>query len=341
MVSPVYKIKTENFSVYEVTPKACQKSKRKFPGAIHAIELFKAHNKLNLITDPKNSKFFKGGLFEEKPIGARINCLPNGEKLDKMYSLFAPKLTIHDEKSNSHWDVIFENPSGKLAYIYTLEKDKLSKVVKYKKVDEFEKRLPKLKRNLNTAIEKDEIVLPMMILLKTKMRVGNEIYYMKNSHKGLTTLMKKDIKISGNKVTFNFIAKDGVPQKITETFSNVVVNKLKEVLKSKKPKDFIFVDDNGHPLKDMAFEKAFKKYCGQKFYPHIVRSHFATEETMKFIENNPHPSKEEVRKFYLSIAEKLGHKKYSKKNGWEDSYQVTLHYYINPVLIKKIEKSIK
>ena len=51
-------------------------------------------------------------------------------------------------------------------------------------------------------------------------------------------------------------------------------------------------------------------------------------------------SEDEVKKFYLEIAEKLGHKKFSKKRGWEDSYQVTLHYYVRPELIRRIEKKI-
>ena len=341
MVSLLYKIKTENCTVYEMTPKTCRKSKKQFPEAIHVIELFKAHKKLDLIIDSKDKRFFKGGFFEDKPVGARINCLPDGQELDKMYSLFAPKLTIHDEKSNSHWDAIFQNPSRKMAYVYTLKKDKLSKENKYKKVEDFEKCLPRLRRNLISAINDDDIVLPMMILLKTKMRVGNEIYYIHNSHKGLTTLMKKDIKISKNKVVFTFVGKDGVPQKITETFPEVIIQKLQKLLKSKKSNEFLFTNSSGHPIKDTAFESAFKKYCGQKFYPHIVRSHYATEITMKFIKKNPNPSKEEVRKFYLSVADKLGHKKFTKKNGWQDSYQVTLHHYINPILVEKITRSIK
>jgi hypothetical protein len=337
----MYRIKATDFSVYEISKNSVKKSKMQFPEAVHVAELFKAHNNLKELIDSKNPEFLKGGFSKGKVFGARINVLPTGEKLDKMYPLFAPKLTIHDEKSNSHWDVIFQNPSGKMAYLYTLKKDELSRTAKYKKVDEFERLLPTLKKNLINNFEKDDIALPIMILLKTKMRVGNEIYYKKNSHKGLTTLKKKDIKISKDKITFNYIAKDGVPRTITEIFPDFVIKKLKKLLKMKKANDFVFSDIKGHPIKDTVFEKAFEKYCGQKFYPHIIRSHYATTETLKFLKENPHPSKEEVRKFYFKIANKLGHKKFSKKNGWQDSYQVTLHHYINPKLVKKITKITK
>ncbi len=338
MVGTIYRIKSSDFSVCEINKKSCKKCANKFPEAVAVAELFKKHNNLKMIIDTKKPKFLKGGFSQGKVVGERIEILPDGKKLNKAYSLFAPELTIHDEKSNSHWDIIFKNPNGEFTYIYSVEKMKLSTAAKYKRVDEFSKCLPKLKKNLIRAINNDALVLPMLILLKTKMRVGNEIYYLKNHHKGLTTLKKKDIKIIGNEVTFEYIAKDGVPQKIHENFSEKVIKKLKEILRPKKMNDFIFVDSKGHPLKDTEFERAFEKYCGKKFYPHIVRSHYATNETEKILKKKKTISKDEVKKFLLKIAEKLGHKKFSKKLGWENSYQVTLHHYVRPELVEKIAK---
>ena len=135
---------------------------------------------------------------------------------------------------------------------------------------------------------------------------------------------------------FSFIGKDGVPQKIIEKFSKKIVKRLRFVLKNKKAGDFIFVDLSGHPLKDTAFERGFEKYCGVKFYPHIVRSYYATKEAENFLKKKS-VSKDEVERFYMKVAGKLGHKKFSKKTGnWEDCYQVTLHHYIRPELVEKI-----
>ena len=338
MVTKIYKIKA-NLTIVESEGKSFKPSAKKFPNAIKVAQLFKTHNNLKLITDTKNPKLLKGSFSKNKPLGARINILPDGQKLNKAYSLFAPNLTIHDEKSNSHWDAIFQNPNGKFAYLYTLKKESQSKNQKYKQVEKFAKDLPKLKRNLAASLSKDSIALPMAILLKTKMRVGNEIYYKKNHHKGLTTLKKKDIKISKNKITFDYIAKDGVPQKTTETFSTKEINKLKQLLKSKNPNEFVFTNIQGHPFKDIDFEKAFEKYCGHKFYPHIIRSHYATEEAENFLKKNKTPTEQETKNLYNKIADKLGHKKFSKKkNEWQTSYQITLHHYINPKLVEQILK---
>ena len=336
----IYRIGSQDLKVYEVSQNSIKESKKEFPGSLLVINLFKAHNNLKELIDEKDSHFLKGELNDNQVRGARISVLPNGQKLDKAYSLFAPKLTIHDEKSSSHWDVIFQNPNGKMAYLYTLEKSNLSTAKKYEQVEEFEKLLPRLKRNLAKNLSKDPIVLPLEILLKTKMRVGNELYYKQNSHKGLTTLKKKDVKVSGNKVVFDYVGKSGVPQKITEIFPEVIVKELSKLLRKKKSDDFVFTKNN-KPIKDTEFEKAFKKYCGKKFYPHIIRSHYATEETIKFLEDNPSPTKDEVKEFYTKIAEKLGHKKFSKKkNEWQDSYQITMHHYINPKLVEKINSII-
>lgn len=337
MMGVVYRIKSGDFSVCEVCGSSAKKSSTRFPEAVAVAKLFKKHGKLGLIVDEKDSKFLVGGFSGGKVIGGRIKFLPDGSKLGKPFPLFAKGLKIHDESSHSHWDIIFENPNGKFAYLYTVEKEKLSKKEKFRKVDDFEKCLPRLKRNLIGAIDSDDLVLPMLILLKTKMRIGSELYYLKNGHKGLTTLKKKDIKIKGDVVSFEYIAKDGVPQKISERFPVKVVRRLRAVLSKKKNGDFVFVDSGGHPLKDTAFESAFERYCGKRFYPHIVRSHYATKETEKFLKGKKKTG-DGAKNFCLKIAGKLGHKKFSKKKGWESSYKVTLHYYVRPELVEKIEK---
>jgi hypothetical protein len=51
--------------------------------------------------------------------------------------------------------------------------------------------------------------------------------------------------------------------------------------------------------------------------------------------------KGDAKKFCLGLAGKLGHKKFSKKDGvWEDSYEVTLHHYVRPDLVERIKKLI-
>lgn len=364
----------KNLEVYVKTKISWKKKgkdslKKEFPEAFVVIELFKASNNFDFLIDKKNPKFLKGQVSPEercqgarrsayaqrvreplrgpklKNAGARINILPDGRKLDGAYSLFAKNITIHDQKSNNHWDVIYKNPNGKFAYHYTLDKKKNSIRKKFNHVKEFEKIYPKLERNVLNALQdkKDHMALPMFTLLKTYMRVGNEIYFKLNKHKGLTTLKKKNIKINtkNNSVNFKFYGKDGVPQNIIKKFPEIYIYRLKENLEGIKQDSFVFRNKKGNPLKEKDFKNAFKKYSGIEFYPHIVRSYIATEETEEFLSENKNPSKKEVKEFLKSVAEELGHKKYSKKNkDWEDSYTVTLGHYIDPKDVEKIRKMV-
>ena len=203
---------------------------------------------------------------------------------------------------------------------------------------------PKLTRNAYNALkdENDHLALPMYTLLTTYMRIGNEIYYKANRHKGLATLKKDNVSIDGNNVLFNYIAKDGVPTSLKSRFPNIYISRLQKVLSSTDKTSFIFVNKRtGHPLSDDHFKEAFKRYCGREFYPHIVRSYYATEQVRKFLRTHKVATKEDVRSLFLSIAEKLGHKRFAKKDGvWKESYNVTVNHYIKPELVKKVKANI-
>ncbi len=318
------------------------KLSEKFPGAEKIIKMFKAHGKFKILVDTKNNKFLKGELdVDGEARGARVNILPNGKKLDKAYCLLNPGLEINTETGHKgHWDIIYKNKGGTYSYVYALEKKKLRSNKKYKTVEDFDKHYLSLEKNVLRGLHshEDDFAVPMLTLMKTCMRVGGEIYYKIHKHQGLATLKKKDISIIGNRVNFNFTAKDGVELSLSEVFPQKYIERLKGMLRPLKSSDFVFTNKNtGHPLKDTDFENAFEVYCGERFYPHIVRSHYATETVKDFIKRNPHAEKDEIKQLFMEIAEKLGHRKFVKKhNAWEDSYGVTMHYYIQPELLEKI-----
>ena len=338
------RIKTDG-KVYEKTKSGWKKSTKQFPHAEQVIDLFKTHKNFKALIDTKNPQFLKGQLSKESNLqGARINILPDGELLDKAYSLFAPELTMNDESSHDHWDVIYKNPNGKYAYVYTLKKRNSAVKKKYSHVEEFEKIEPMLEKKILAALnnESDSMAMPMYTLIKTCMRVGNQIYYKTNKHKGLTTITKGDITITKNTVNFTYIGKDGIPLSLTNEFPSVYINRLKKLLKPLKKNQFVFVEKSGQPLKDTHFEKAFENYCGVKFYPHIVRSYYATMQVKDFLKKHKKTTQNEMNQLLLSICQKLGHKKFAKKdNAWVDSYTTTMNHYIEPLLLKKIKKMVE
>ena len=339
------RIKAGDLKPYEKTKRSWRKSSRNLSEAMLVIELFKAYDNLGALIDGKNPKFLKGQLLPDGMTqGGRINILPNGKELDKAFPLFAPHLTIHDESSNRHWDVIYQNPGGVYSYLYTVEKKDRFIRKKYKAVREFAKLYPRLERNVYYALknENDHLAVPMYTLLKTYMRMGNEIYYKLRHHKGLTTLKKSDISINGEYVSFDYIGKDGVPTNIRSTFPDIYIFRLQERLKTITKTSFVFANrDTGHPFTDSHFKEGFKRYCGKEFYPHIVRSYYATIKVEEFLTKYKSPTKKDVHVLFLSIAEKLGHKRFVKNDGvWKESYNVTVNHYIKPELVKRVKAAI-
>jgi hypothetical protein len=116
---------------------------------------------------------------------------------------------------------------------------------------------------------------------------------------------------------------------------------LNNLLKNYRREDFIFQTPRGHLLSEIDFKKEFRKQIGENFYPHIVRSYFATKATEDFLKTHKNPKKSEVKNFLLSVADELGHKKMSKKTGeWEDNYSVTVGHYIDPRLVAKLRRKL-
>src|SRR3989344_8417460 len=109
------RIKSRDLKVYEKTSNGWKISKREFPNALEVVKLFKVHGKFDVLRDTKKPEFLKGQVSKARMVqGARINILPDGKVLNKAYSLFAEDLTIHDEKSNNHWDVLYKHPNDYL-----------------------------------------------------------------------------------------------------------------------------------------------------------------------------------------------------------------------------------
>ena len=340
------RIASSPLKVYKKTKSSWKKSPEIFPEAMLVIKLFKKNKRFSCLIDKKNPRFLKGqlspgGMAE----GARIDILPNGKKLSKAFSLFAPNLMIHDEGAPYLWDVIYKNPGGTYSYLYTTDKVKNFRNKKYLAVKEFEKYYSAIKAKAYAALknEDDHFALPMYTLLKTCMRVGNQIYYALRRHKGLTTMKKSDIEINGKKVCFHYIGKGGVPTSITEVFPKVYRDRLKQLLRRTGGKSFVFVNpDTKRLINEDHFRAAFRKYCGREFYPHIVRSFYATNRVKKFLAGRKSINKKDVYSLFYSIAEKLGHKRFIKKERmWKEDYRVTINHYVQPEILEKVESVLQ
>jgi hypothetical protein len=338
------RLRTRDLVAVMKTPSGWKATEEKFPDALHAVHLYRSHGRFRSLVDARNPNFLKGlRAVDGRALGARIAVLPDGKKLNAAFSLFAKNLRFHDEDTDAHWDVMFENPAG-FRYLYEVNKIARSKKHKTHVVDEFARVFPLLKRNVLKALKEgtgDVFPAALLTLMKTYMRVGNEIYYKAHHHKGLTTLQKQNIRIRGNEVVFDYVAKDGVPVKLRVRFPDIYIRMLSERLRSRRSDDFVFSheSDPRRPLGGKDIKKAIEVYCGTAFYPHIVRSYYADTEVKKFFNSHRTATKSEVFDLLIKIASKLGHKRYDKKeHEWVESPKVTVNNYIRPEFVERLHR---
>ena len=299
------------------------------------ISQYSKNKTLHHLIDEKHPEFLKGSLSPENKIsGERIKLLPEGIQIARAgFSIFAKNLRFNNDP-NHEWDVCYENTSGLKTYLYSEDKIHLEQEKKFKLVQKFSENYDKIISNVENNLEKIEY-LALYTLLKTFIRVGNYDYYLKNSHKGLTTLLKRDISVEGETILFDFIGKDGVPHQIKKEFSEEYIVKLKKILSSRKKDEFVFTGLKGKPLHSEDFSSIFFNITQEHFYPHIIRSHHADSKCLDFLEGKIEIQNPE--KLFFQIAKDLGHKKYNKKKEqWEISPGITIKNYIYPEYVKKI-----
>ncbi len=302
------------------------------------IELYKDNNNFELLLDAHDENFLRGSVSpdpEKKVCGARVMVLPNGEKLARAgFSLFAKDLMFNFDNDECLWDVCYTNASKSKTYLYTESKVQLEQDKKLRLVEKFEKHYLEILENCEEKIKQrncETVYLALYVMLKTFIRVGNIEYYKRFNHKGLTTLQIKDISIDNNFITFEFIGKDGVPQKITKRFEDFFIKKFKKLIGNRDKEEFLFVNENNNVLHSDYFSKILFQWTEEHFYPHIIRSHFADMTCKEFLKKHRTATKQQVEQVFLEIAENLGHKKYNKKTDtWEICFNVTLKNYIHP-----------
>ena len=305
-------------------------------GLKRIISQYSKNKNLHYLIDEKHPEFLKGSLSpENKILGERIKLLPDGSQIARAgFSLFAKNLRFNNDPDHE-WDVCYENTSGLKTYLYSEDKIHLEQEKKFKLVQKFSEQYDKIISNVENNLDKIEY-LALYTLLKTFIRVGNYDYYLKNSHKGLTTLQKRDFLVEGEIVVFDFIGKDGVPHHIKKEFSEEYIVKLKKILSSRKKNEFVFTGLRGKPIHSEDFSSIFFNITQEHFYPHIIRSHHADSRCLDYL--NGKIEIQDPEKLFFEIAKDLGHKKYNKKKEqWEISPSITIKNYIYPEYAKCIK----
>lgn len=119
-------------------------------------------------------------------------------------------------QANGHLQATGRDARGRKQYRYHPKWREVRDEVKYERMINFGKALPKIRKEVDRALAlpglpREKVLATIVYLLEaTMMRIGNDEYARENKSYGLTTLRNRHVKIDGSEVEFRFRGKSGV-----------------------------------------------------------------------------------------------------------------------------------
>ena len=195
---------------------------------------------------------------------------------------------------------------------------------KFRRINAIGAKLPELRTTLDTHLgmhpDSPAAVKAAMVRLvdHTAMRAGNEDSAGKGVH-GVSTLLKKHVKVTGDTVHLSYVGKASVPQEHTVTDPKVAAV-VKHLLQ--QPGDRLFQADDGKggraPVSADHLNDYVRTHLGEEHTLKDLRTFHATRLFSEAADKLGPPQKgedpeEKVQAAALEVAKHLGHKKAMKR----------------------------
>ena len=155
-------------------------------------------------------------------------------------------------RPDGHIQAIGYDAKGRKQYRYHPEFREQQETLKFERLAEFGRKLPKLRKRVAQDIAGkptscDAVIAAVVRLIdETRMRIGNEAYAKANKSFGATTLRNRHVKIERGKVKISFAGKHGIKRTVTVTDRRLA-------LIARRAQDlpgqhlFEFLDEDGEP----------------------------------------------------------------------------------------------
>lgn len=206
---------------------------------------------------------------------------------------------------NATIQATFIAPNGKAKSVYSKAHDAQSLAEKYTRLKEFNRALPKIRRQIKADLESTdpkvrETAAVLYLIDQTGFRVGSTTDTVgKVQTYGASTLLNKHVKVDGNKVSFDFIGKKGVRIKKT-----VRDDKLAAIVNERKTAEWsqpLFATHYGAVM-------SYLKDIGGDFKVHDFRTWNGTVVALKQIRKRQGPASSEkvFNKWQREVCEKVG-----------------------------------
>lgn len=270
------------------------------------------------------------------------SIVKNEDTLNRINKMIIPPKWKNVKITNSptnYLQVTGIDSKGRTQYIYHPLWKELSKNEKYSRLENFIKKLPSLRNYINNILngpmdfENKEYIVSVIIKIldNTFSRIGNEIHKEENNTYGLTTILKKHIKIYNDTIIIEYIGKKNVKQ--LHEYKNIkCANILKNLLKL--PGERVFKTSNMENINSKDINNFLKNIMKGNYTSKDFRTYATNKLLLKYLyASNPPQNENEANKILIDccnkVAEKLGHTRQVSKTNY--IYPVILEEYkINP-----------
>ncbi|WP_244238045.1 DNA topoisomerase IB [Corallococcus terminator] len=153
-------------------------------------------------------------------------------------------------KASARLQAVGRDGAGRWQYRYSEAHTQRQQSVKFQRIVGFAKALPKMRRQVNVDLRKrglsrDRVLAGMLRILGTCfIRPGSQRYAEEHGSFGLATLRARHVKVTGDKVVFDYPGKSGVRQH-RELKDRRVATLVRQLLKVRGRDVFKFVLDDG------------------------------------------------------------------------------------------------
>jgi DNA topoisomerase-1 len=154
--------------------------------------------------------------------------------------------------ANAHLQATGRDARGRKQYRYHRRWREVRDEDKYERTMAFAEALPKIRRRVQKdlarqGLPREKVLAAVIRLLETTfVRVGNEEYARDNRSYGLTTLRDQHARFDGPDLSFSFVGKSGVRQKVPVADRRLasIVRRCQEIPGQRL---FQYLDDDGEP----------------------------------------------------------------------------------------------
>lgn len=239
--------------------------------------------------------------------------------LDRIKSLVIPpawESVWISPSPNSHIQAVGRDARGRKQYRYHPEYRKVRDLVKFDRMREFGKLLPRIRRTVNrdmnlAGMPKRKIMAAIVRLLETSyIRIGNEEYAEENGSFGLTTLRNQHVQILGQMLKFRFRGKSGQCHEIDLKDKRLarIIRRCKDLPGSSL---FQYLDDTGEPqtVESGEVNDYLRQITGGDYTAKDFRTWGGTCMAASFLlEECAEISKTNLVEVVKSVARKLGNR---------------------------------